>query len=186
MAADQAHIKCPGDENDFLAYLNEPRWYQYVHKHFPWAYEESPDGKTINWLYPPEQIHDVLALGFNAWTGRQAAEFGVCRSRLEVAQAIIRGCGVVLSGKFPYKDGRKINHIVSLAGFDTAQADVETAKRIDVAQIKAWRIDDPYGNHMTGYEDKDGDDNLLTLGGWAQYIKGDGVDCKWVHILSRR
>ena len=185
MAADQAAIKCPGDENRFLAYLNKPHFYQQIVKRFPWAVEITATGK-VNYIYPPEQIHELLAEGFTAWVaGEGQARFDMCLSRTELMQAILAGNGVVLSGKFPYRGGRSINHIVSLAGFETKQDDVEEAI-VDPWRVTAWIIDDPYGDYRTEYERRDGNGVRMSCADFADILKGNGPDCVWSHILEAK
>lgn len=184
MAADQAGIKCPGDEDRFLAFMNRPHWYQQIAKRFPWAYESGPG--SSNYLYPPEQIHDLLAEGFNKWTHTDSARFEMCVTRRELIEAILKGCGVVLSGKFPYRGGRSINHIVSLAGFETTQKDVDDAPvgELDPYRIRQWIIDDPYGDYRTEYESHDGNGVRMSPADFTRIFKGSGPDCKWAHILE--
>ena len=186
MAADQAGIECPGDEDDFMAFMNRPRWYVELRERFPWAYETVGKDK-IHYIYPPEQIHDLLAEGFRQWTnGAGFAEFTTCASRRELMIDILSGSGVVLSGKFPYKGGRSINHIVSLAGFETLQSDVEEVAygTIDPSRVTAWIIDDPYGDCRTEYGSQDGNGVKLEPSLFDRYIKGAGPDCKWAHTLE--
>ena len=191
MAADVAGIKCPGDEDLFLAFMNEPRWWQEIGLRFPWAWEEvvdpaRPTHNKINYIYPPEQIHDLLAEGFNEWTGTKAARFELCVSRKTLMQAILAGAGVVLSGKFPYRGGRSINHIVALSGFDTLQAEINVCapKDVDPYRVSAWIIDDPYGDYRTEYENHDGNGVRMPQEDFDAFIRGAGVDCNWSHIVE--
>ena len=183
MAADQAGIECPGDENDFLAFMNKPHWYHEIVARFPWAWEQPHPNGEFTYLYPPEQIHDLLAEGFNAWTVTTSARFDMCMSRAELMREILRGSGVVLSGKFPYRGGRSINHVVSLAGFETKQTDVEEAV-VDPWRVTHWIIDDPYGDHRTEYDRRDGNGVKMSPADFAGMLKGNGPDCKWAHILT--
>ena len=185
MAADQAGIECPGDEDDFLAFMNRPHWFQEIGKRFPWAYESGPS--YSKYLYPPEQIHELLAEGFEKWThGAGLAEFGMCRTRRELMLEILVDNGVVLSGKFPYRGGRSINHIVSLAGFETKQDDVAEVAHgaIDPGRVTAWIIDDPYGDYRTEYESHDGNGVEMPVVDFDKVLKGNGRDCVWAHILE--
>ena len=185
MAADQAGIECPGDEDDFLAFMNRPHWFREIGKRFPWAYESGPS--YSKYLYPPEQIHELLAEGFGQWThGAGIAVFDFCRTRRELMIEILTGAGVVLSGKFPYRGGRSINHIVSLAGFETKQDDVAEISHGEIGpdRITNWIIDDPYGDYRTEYESHDGNGVKVSPEDFTRIFKGLGPGCRWAHILE--
>jgi hypothetical protein len=185
MAGENAGVGMPGDENLFLSFMSRPRWYVEIRRRFNWAYETNDKGE-ITYLYPPEQIHDLLAQGFDDWTGNSKSTFNTCWTRRELICAILAGAGVVLSGKFPYKGGRSIRHIVCLSGFETLQDDIRDCPEgaVDPERVRAWILDDPYGDFRTEYEVKDGNGVRLPVAAFNQFVKGNGPDCKWAHVLE--
>lgn len=192
MAAKQAGIEITAvpdgtqPEDYFTRHMLTEAKFDEMARRFPWSYvDKGKDG--FEWLYKPNMIHEMLAEGFNELVGYKAANFDTHRSLETLAGAIVAGNGVVLSGKFPYRGG-VLNHIVSLAGFVTSQADVEQKRvSVDTGQITEWIIDDSFGNPLTDYTDHCGNNVHLTREQFNGWLKRQGdVNAKWAHIIRGR
>lgn len=187
MAAKQAGIQIahPEDvqpEDFFMQYLRTEDFYRRIRGRYPWAFETLADG-SVRYFYQPNEIHELLAEGFNELAGRTVARFTTEATRADLALAILDGAGVVVSGSFPYRGGY-LNHVVSLAGFRTNQRNL--AGDLDPAEIAQWIIDDPYGDFHTDYHDHRGNNVTITVSEWREILKPRRrLNHKWAHIIRR-
>ena len=102
----------------------------------PWAWDRSTG--RINW--PPYEIHCVMEWVVNHLLGKKAVGFYESITFEQIIKALDARCGVVLSGFFPYKNNRRINHMVSVAGYMKHQGIIDYLI-----------LDDPFGDYQTRY-----------------------------------
>jgi hypothetical protein len=104
--------------------------------------------------YAPNEVHDVLSHDINAFMGYKATYFGTSVKVSDLMSDIaLNGLPIVVSGTFC-----GFGHVVCLVGF---MASKDILGKIAAANavtdecrglVKAWIIDDPYGNFHNGYK----------------------------------
>jgi hypothetical protein len=175
MALKQAGVPLPFPQDeqpeDYLtSFLRQRESYEMMRELTPWFFDKT-NGKA---LYPPNEVHKMLEWGVNTLLGRTVVQFSTEVLITTLFDHIHKGGGAVLSGEFPLKNGKKLRHIVSLAG--TVEDDGETVGVI---------IDDPYGDWRTDYQDCRGNDvemSLLEFQGVFRPRWNKGV--KWAHLVG--
>ena len=136
----------------------------------PWFFD-SETGKAIA---PPNEVHQMLEWGVNNLLKKKVVRFSTGVPVEEIIAHLIKGGGVVLSGKFRLKS-RTLNHIVSLAGFITDENE-------DITHLI---IDDPYGNFRTEYQDHRGNNATITKDEFIAIFKPTGNESiKWAHLVT--
>lgn len=130
---------------DFLTkYMQSKKMVEKMKALSPWSYQQKQ---------PPNQVFVMLEYGINKLANRPI----VSMENLSIKQIVLEilsGSGIVLLGKFPRRNGKILNHIVSLAGFKTRQIDIRKARNVidvDESKIDWFIIDDPYGNYHKDY-----------------------------------
>ena len=113
----------------------------------------------------------MLEWGVNNLLKKKVVRFSTGVPVEEIIAHLIKGGGVVLSGKFKLKS-RTLNHIVSLAGFITDENE-------DITHLI---IDDPYCNFRTEYTDYRGNNVAITKGEFITILSLWGMKVKNVHI----
>lgn len=120
---------------------------------------------------PMNQIHAVLALGFNLWMGKEIARFTTSAKIANIIRWLNDGnCGMV-SGMFPKTRG----HCVAVVGVETRDSDYETTSLI---------IKDSWGDYHTDYKDRDGDKIRMGMEDVEKILSG-GKDGKWFHFIEK-
>ncbi len=178
MALKQAGAKLPESrfpsnrqpEDVLTAFLQSDLAAEKSRRLAPWAYDRIT-GESIT---PPHEIHCVMTWAVNHLMGRDIVSFREDWSLDDLVKALDRGCGVVVSGKFPYQGGT-IDHVVSLAGYMKHQNRIDTLL-----------IDDPYGDYQTGYRSHRGNDIPLPVARAREILKPTGKDLFWASIISHR
>lgn len=144
----------------------------------PWAI----DRVTKTALYPPNEVHAVLSWGVNELLQEEVSVFRTDWLVDELPAALTDGCGIVLSGTFPLPDGGELGHVVSLAGYITAEEshgeDTPSFSNLDMLLL-----DDPYGDWRTGYHDHRGNDTPMAPTDFMQIMKPAGSRRKWAHRI---
>jgi hypothetical protein len=158
-------------EDWLFTYMNTPEYYERMQREHPWSWERMPNGR-VKYHYRPNEIHAMLAEAFNELVGRDVATFYEAGRPSGLIAAYVRaGCGVVLSGRFPYRGGT-IGHIVSLAGYS-----------FDGDEIIEWIIDDPFGDYHTDYTDHRGNNVPVDTDDFRQIFRPPGSDTKMCHVI---
>jgi hypothetical protein len=157
-------------EDYFTDFLRSPAAYGEMKELCPWFF----DAETGKALVAPNEVHQMLEWGVNTLLKRQVDEFSTEVPIPEIVAHLMKGGGVVLSGKFRLKN-RTLNHIVSLAGFVTGKNE----------DITHFIIDDPYGNFRTDYKDQHGNNIRITRDEFIAIFNPTGNEgVKWAHLLS--
>ena len=144
----------------------------------PWAIDNA-SGQAI---YPPNEVHAVLSWGVNELLNEPVSTFRVDWNPDELIQELTNGAGVVLSGTFPLKSGGELNHVVSLAGYRIDNSR-EGSRSPRFAQLSGLYIDDPYGNYLTGYADRHGNNTPMSPEDFMRIMKRSGDWRKWAHVI---
>jgi len=160
---------------DFLTTITDrEECYTYMRKVAPWNY--GSDGKP---KLPPRQIHACLAWAINKLVGKQVIEFRTNVTYEELASGLALGRGAILSGVFT-----RGGHIVCLVGIESKQglSELQNPASVDINAIKAWIIDDPYGDWHTNYKDHKGNGVRFTHPEVDALTRVVGENKKWAHV----
>lgn len=137
---------------------------------FPWFVEQKMQAC---------EVHEMLAWGINYLMTFDIDRFSKAIDIKTMANKLLEGCGIVLSGLFPVKK-KKIGHIVSLAGFITI--DDNSSPSLD--NISEFIIDDPRGDFRTDYKDVRGNNIRITKDEFTDIFKDtENPNQKWAHII---
>ncbi len=165
-------------EEDVLTGITEsPEAYKAMRRLAPWAFSPFRTGSPT---YPPRQVHVMLDWAMERWIGRKVSIFRTDVSLAELVLELVRGRAMVINGKFTPG-----GHVVELVGLLSRQDDLGSARRekdVDVRAIEWWRIDDPYGNYHTGYEDPKGNGVTIPFDLFNNLTNAYGKDKKWAHL----
>lgn len=162
MALKQAGYACDwgkGQPEDILTRLLLSQKYQDMMD------EINPEYRHMGYL--PNEIHACLCAATNEIIGHEVSIFSTETSLEDIKNNIYAGGGVVLSGIFRDENGKKLYHIVSLAGIDKDGA----------------IIDDPFGNPLFKYTNHQGNDIYLTIDQFRSFMKGSG-NLYWAHLIK--
>lgn len=131
--------------------------------------------------YPPNEWHILLCMGTNFFLeekgilpkGKVAVEFSEHRSVQDIVQNIKEGGAAVLSGIFPYRQ-KVLKHMVSCVGYSTR----------DNGDVESLLLDDPYGDYRDEYENRNGNDVIMSLDDFRRYIRNTGsMNDKVAHLV---
>lgn len=143
--------------------------------------------RTRDTRWRPFNIHAVLTWGINNLFQKEISQFSTNWSLKTILFNIVQGGGAVLAGDFTLPDGRELGHMVSLAGFSTYQQNIKGIKEsydLELEAVKAFIIDDPYGNWYTGYSDHCGNNIEYTKEDFNQIFRNkDNWNAKWAHVI---
>ncbi len=135
----------------------------------PWFFDRETGKATV----APNEVHQMLEWGVNTLLKRKADSFATNVPVETIIAHLIKGGGVVLSGKFKLTT-RTLNHIVSLAGFVTDNNE----------DITHFIIDDPYGNFRTDYQNLHGNNIRITRDEFISIFNPTGNESvKWAHLV---
>lgn len=133
--------------------------------------------------YPPNEWHQVLALGTNlllrkmgiARKDETVVDWGECRTKEQIVQTIIRGGSCVLSGIFSVEGKKTIGHVVACVGFKTD----------DKGILSHFIIDDSWGDYRTEYADHNGKNIEMPVSDFVSKIRHCGTDIKRGHLIKK-
>jgi hypothetical protein len=156
----------------------------------PWAFD-----RNGNAIYPPNEVHVMLEWAVNTLMGWPVDRFSCTYTLSQILRHLFGGGGAVLSGIFPIGASGELNHMVSLAGveldgksgitLENGVSDLDRISSIDFRHIKAFIIDDPYGDWRTGYRSHRGNDVPLSFQEFNMIFKEKGnVQTKWAHLVG--
>lgn len=142
---------------------------------------------TRDTRWKPFNLHALLTAGVNEMMGKTVSQFRTNWKLKNLLFNIVQGGGAVLSGDFTLPDGRELGHMVSLAGFETYQQNIEMVEDYTEVELKAlssFIIDDPYGNWYTGYKDHHGNDIEYSIKDFNSIFRvKDSPNSKWAHLI---
>lgn len=127
--------------------------------------------------YPPNEWHEVLALGTNLLLakhalGKDAVQFHPSITEAAVKSVIDSGGALVVSGRFKTALGR-LSHAVSVVGYE------------DSGGGTVFILDDPWGDYHSGYTDVNGNDVKMDEADWKAYIKDCGKEAKRANLVRK-
>lgn len=155
---------------------------------------ESPEGRQTaavdGWKGEPREDHNVLAWALDTVVGRKVNTFRWNLSLAEIFLEVARSRPVIVSGIFgQYRgaDGAMHDraHVVCLTGLETSQEDVAIAPAVDLAQISAALIADPYGDFHADYASAKGAECRFTIAELQHILHDQDAPTKWGHINVR-
>ncbi len=166
-------------EEDVLTGITEsPEAYEAMRRMAPWAFRPFRTGRPT---YPPAQVHVMLDWAMERWIGRKLSIFREDVSLEELVNELVHGRAAIINGKFTPG-----GHVVELVGLRSRQDDLGLArwpKDVDLRAIEWWRIDGPYGNYHTGYEDPRGNGVTIPFDLFNNLTNDYGnADRKWAHL----
>lgn len=173
---------------DFM--FSDPRVDEYYAKAMPALYRAWKAGEKDS--YPPNELHEVLAKGFNLWIGSDADRFAENAKIWDIITEILEGRSCVVSGVFRLPNGKKLNHIVTLVGaiwhFKSVSGVSAAVKAVSEQKIlpAAVIIDDTYGNFRENYKPGvTGNDIQLS---WQEFVDmmkpAENPAVKYCHFIS--
>ncbi len=130
--------------------------------------------------YAPNEVHSCLEWAINKVVGKSIASFKTNWSLEDLIFSLVKGKSVIVSGKF-----NNLHHIVSLVGFESTQESIMSAtspKDIEIAKVKKFIIDDPWGKAESGYLDHNGNDIEMSYSEFINTLKPQGLLSKWGHL----
>jgi hypothetical protein len=156
---------------------------------------ESLAGKGIagadGWTGAPREDHKVLAWAINQVAGKTVNAFRTDLALDAIFFEVARGRPVIISGIFGQylgKDGSMHDraHVVCLTGMETDQDDVGNAQAIDLAQISAALVADPYGDFHTDYQVQQGAECRFSIAELMHILNVRDQAAKWAHVAALR
>ena len=188
MAAKQAGCSVPSPDgvqpgDHMMRRLRSKEAYDIMRRSYRWAFDDET-GRVIN---HPNEIHEMLVWAFNAMSPDGRATFTERGSIREMVYHIATGNGVVISGRFTLSTGRTLGHVVALAGFVTTQRDIASVRgpdAVDMRQLSALIIDDPYGDYRSDYRDHRGNNIEMSLDDFNRIMRKQGAADKWMHVIA--
>lgn len=173
---------------DFI--FSDPRVDEYYAKSMPALYRAWKAAEPDS--YPPNELHEVLAKGFNLWIGSDADRFVESARVWDIVAEILEGRCCVVSGVFRLPNGKKLNHIVTLVGavwhFKSAVGLTAAVKAVQEKKAlpDTVIIDDTYGNFREGYKAGiTGNDIRLSWQEFIEMMKPAGNPAvKYCHFIS--
>jgi hypothetical protein len=158
---------------------------EYV-KLFPDLYKVYMDNnKDPKKCTPPNELHPLLSYGTNLWLGGSREQYTKFRwdvTQRDIIFEILGGRAVVQSGFWA-----KLNHITCFTGFDTNQDDILSVSApadIDITQISAMIMEDPWGDYRDGYVTQRGRDIVVPQADYLALTKPLGAVAKWAHFIT--
>ena len=152
---------------------------------------EGPHGQGLatadGWNGAPREDHKVLAWAINQVAAKTVNAFRTDLALDAIFLEIARGRPVILSGIFGQylgKDGAMHDraHVVCLTGLETAQEDVLTAVAVDLTQISAALVADPYGDFHTNYQVQNGSECRFAVDELMHILSEQDMPAKWAHV----
>lgn len=120
---------------------------------------------------PMNQIHAVLALGFNRWMGKEIAKFTTKAKFSAIYEWLRNGNTGMTSGMFPKTNG----HCVAVVGMEIRENDYEPVSLI---------IKDSWGDYHTDYRNTNGHNIKMSIEDAKKILSG-GKDEKWFHFITK-
>ncbi len=161
---------------DYLTSITErPECYAFMKQAAPWAWDFQYNKPKL----PARQVHVCLAWAINRLAGKRVIEFRADVTYEELIARLATGSGAILSGEFT-----RTGHVVCLVGFETEQAlsELSIKERVRLSDVRAWIVDDPYGDWHTGYKDHRGNDVRFTHAELDALTRAVGENKKWAHV----
>lgn len=157
-------------EDALTALLEMPEAFEMQKELAPWSIGQ----------FRPQEVHTVLDWGVNKFVGADICRFRDDATQGRLAYELAHGRAAIVSGRFT-----PAGHVVCLVGVDTDQvdvADVQTAEDVELDRIRAWIIDDPYGDWHTDYHDQHGNNVRFTPAEFDRLTQQYYQDKKWAHL----
>jgi len=154
---------------------------------------ESSAGKGIaeadGWSRSPREDHKVLAWAINQVAAKTVNAFRTDLSLDAIFLEVARGRPVIISGIFGQylgKDGARHDraHVVCLTGMETSQDDVASSQAVDLTQISAALVADPYGDFHTDYQVQSGAECRFTVDELMHILNVQDQAEKWAHVAA--
>lgn len=159
-------------EDALTALLETPGAYAQQKKLAPWSLGQ----------FRPQEVHIVLDWGINTVVGADVCKFRDSTTQGRLVYELAHGRAAIVSGRFT-----AAGHVVCLVGVDTDQADagdVQTADDVELERIRAWIIDDPYGDWHTDYKDQHGNNVRFTPDEFTRLTQQYYQNKKWAHLFT--
>lgn len=140
---------------------------------YPWAIRNG---------YPPNQVHGMLAWGVNRLVGRKVDQFKTDGTLQEIVWHLFKRRALIVNGRFT-----RYGHMVCVIGFQSTQADwdIESQDDINLSQVIAITVDDPYGNYHQQYKDFSGNNIDFVLDEFHDLTRTYNADgSKWLHVFD--
>jgi hypothetical protein len=161
-------------EDYLYTMLDSPSAYDVMRKKYPWAVRDG---------YPPNQVHGMLKWGINRLVGKPVDKFVTGGSLKDMLWYSLCEMPLIMNGRFTAG-----GHMLTVVGFRSLQDRylIKRQRDIDLGQVDAVIVDDPYGNYHTGYEDAKGNDIWFPLWQFHSLTNSYNADgAKWMHIINR-
>lgn len=158
-------------------------------KNYPTYYDAYKKG--IEGAYYPNEVHSILSYGTNLWMGVKPGKITQFISNANFPYLLylsfVKGSvPIVVSGSFPTSSGDRLNHIVTVSGVAYTRASYDKYKKSGDWKdllVENVKIDDPYGNTLTGWSGS-GQDILLTWEYCVNNLKPlNSASEKWCHTF---
>jgi len=191
-------------EDNFAEFMmTDKRVLEYYKKTMPAMYAAFERGD--NGCYCPNEVHTVLAYGFNRWMecpeDKPVVYFrDSCKIPVILTEIIVNDSAVVMSGTFPYKYSNgimgEIGHINVLVGIQYSAQQLEENK-IDLkspASISSLAMvlpeilifDDPYGSMHKNFQSGTENDVIVKAQDFLRYYKPlRDMTMKYAHIFKK-
>lgn len=136
----------------------------------------------------PNEIHDVLAYGFNKWMGKEIDTFNQRLSLNDYINNLINKISMPTSMTLG-----KLGHIISVTGFDT-KADESYMKdyvnsKVEIPEDLTIIYDDPYGHCIDVYKgvyntNESGNDNVISIKDFINCSKPVNEKFVMCHVMK--
>jgi len=164
---------------DYLAsILISKESYERMTKLYPWAVRDG---------YEPYEVHAMLQWGVNKLVGKEVDKFTTKSSFTEIIKNLIKGYASLVSTRMT-----NYGHIVCVVGFESnIRMDIlnrmlfKEEKEVDASIIENFIFDDPYGNYLSSYTDRNGNNIKLPYSTFDDLTKEYNHVEKWAHLFYK-
>lgn len=165
-----------------------PEVKDFYRKNYPAMYSDWQTGKKD--AYWPNELHTVLAYGFNLWMKNIGKEFGKFHEGMPLREFfgnLLKGNAMPTSMQFG-----NLGHIICVVGFETSASEAQVRSYIagdgNLPADTKIIFDDPYGyctDFYAGiYKAESGNDRTILLRDFIARSKPLGVEKVWCHVLA--
>lgn len=191
-------------EDNFAEFMmTDQRVLDYYKKVMPAMYSAFERGDQG--CYCPNEVHTVLAYGFNRWLQCPEEKPIVifkdnCRIVEILTEIIVNDSAVVMSGTFPYKYSNgimgEIGHINVLVGVQYSAKQLEDIKLdfkspaslagLSTVLPETFIFDDPYGSMHKNFQTGTGNDVIVKAQDFLKYYKPlRDMTVKYAHLFKK-
>lgn len=122
--------------------------------------------------YPANEVHVVMVEGANRWIGEACVKSDWATSVRRFKMVLDRKQVIVTTGMFPGLPG---GHAICITGYEM---------NVEDDYIEHFFIQDPWGNCLTKYADRNGRNVRLTGDMLHQYLRPKDHPYKIAHVVS--